>query len=385
MQKGKFNVVTDGQYGSTGKGLINSVLAWAFRPDIISTTNMPNAGHTAVNSNGEKWIAKALPSSAILNAWLPNYKPAVVVGPTASFDIDQLFKEIGECKLSGNLFIHPRAGVVTAEHKQAENDGQNATKHVASTMQGCGTFLADKILRKQNLKLAKDYVELAPFVNNTNYHKDDISQIRWLFGLLEDHWTVLHEGSQGFSLDISHGQSYPNCTSRSTTAMQNMTDMGIHPSKLGDVYLVIRPYPIRVGNVIENGVQLGYSGGCYDDQKEITWEEVAANAGAPSGAAQDLREKELTTVTKRLRRVFTFSATQLVEAVIANGATKIALNFANYIDWSCSGTNDWSRLPTKVLEFVNWIQEVADVPVAMVGTGPQINHICYNPSVYGFR
>ena len=149
--------------------------------------------------------------------------------------------------------------------------------------------------------------------------------------------------------------------------------MGISPYKVGDIYLVMRPYPIRVGNVVENGETVGYSGDCYDDHQEITWAEVAESANAPP----KVMEGELTTVTKRLRRVFSFSARQLQEAAIVNGATKIALNFANYIDWSCYGTNDYGKLPPKVKEFIEMIEDLVLLPVTIVGTGPQIDHVAY--------
>ena len=75
--------------------------------------------------------------------------------------------------------------------------------------------------------------------------------------------------------------------------------------------------------------------------------------------------------------MFTFSDEQLREAVAINGATKIALNFANYIDWSCYGTDNYKALPPKVLAFIDRIEKVAQIPVTVVGTGPQINHVCY--------
>jgi adenylosuccinate synthase len=191
--------------------------------------------------------------------------------------------------------------------------------------------------------------------------------------LLQSGWTILHEGSQGFSLDINHGSHYPQCTSRSTTATQNLADMGLPAQMMGDVYVVIRPYPIRVGNVIENGEQVGYSGDCYPGQEEMTWEQVSTAAGAPP----EVTKGELTTVTKRLRRVFSFSETQLEEAVVVNGATKIALNFANYIDWSCFGMNQYDDLPQKVKDFIRKCEDVAQIPVTVVGTGPQNNHVCF--------
>lgn len=380
MQNGRFNVVTDGSWGSCGKGLITTALAAKTRPEIISTTNMANAGHTAVHDDGQKFIAKALPSATILHKWLNDYNPAIVVGPTAAFDLDQMQKEIDFCDVANDTIIHPRAGVITEAHRLQECEGQSSTKHIASTMQGCGTFLADKVLRKKDLKLARDYPALANYVgdrlsNLTSKigNKNYVSFPQALLSFMKAGWTIIHEGSQGFSLDINHGSHYPQCTSRGTSAMQNAADMGIGHQYVGDVYLVIRPYPIRVGNVIENGNMVGYSGDCYSDHHEMTWADVAKAAGAP----EEVMNGELTTVTKRLRRVFSFSKQQLIEAVAVNGATKIALNFANYIDWTCFGTNDYDALPEKVKKFIAEIEDLAGIPVTVVGTGPQTNHVCH--------
>jgi adenylosuccinate synthase len=372
MKSGKFNVVTDGQFGSCGKGLIASALAYKYRPQMLSTTNLPNAGHTAVFIDGRKFIAKAIPSPAMLNRWLSDYSPHILIGASAAFHLERMLEEIKECGIT-NMTIHERAGVVTDEHKQAESSGQSNTKHIASTMQGGGAFLADKIMRKPGLRLARDYPELSMYMPERRLSLPEV-----LHEAMATHGhTVLHEGSQGYSLDINHGQSYPQCTSRQTTAIQNMADMGVCPNDLGDVYLVIRPFPIRVGNLIENGQQIGHSGGCYSDQEEISWDEVAAKAGMPPAEAEALKQKELTTVTKRLRRVFTFSKSQLREAALVNGATKIALNFANYIDWRISGVNDPEALTGAVREFIYEVEAITGIPVSMVGTGPQVNHICW--------
>lgn len=368
MEKGYFNIVTDGQWGSCGKGAITTALAHKYRPEMISTTNMANAGHTAVNTDGSRFIAKALPSATVLNKWLQDYKPSIMVGPSAAFDISQFLKEYEECGRP-RISVHPRAGVITEHHKNKEQDTVEGTKHIASTMQGCGAFLSDKVMRYSNVKLAKDYEELREFVTAYSH---PISIIKRLVG----GETALHEGSQGFSLCINHGSHYPQCTSRCTTAMQNIADMGVPHLLVGDVYLVIRPYPIRVGNVVEEGRVVGHSGGHYADQTETSWEEVAKAAGAPP----EEMAKELTTVTKRLRRVFTLSKQQLIEAATINGATKVALNFANYIDWSCYGTNDYDALSGKVKDFVKMIEDIVEIPVAIVGTGPQVDHICYRNS-----
>ena len=66
---------------------------------------------------------------------------------------------------------------------------------------------------------------------------------------------------------------------------------------------------------------------------------------------------------------------QIAEAAAANGASYLALNFANYIDWSCYGTNDKSKLSSKVWDFINAVEAGTGVKVGLVGTGPQINHV----------
>lgn len=379
MINGRFNVVTDGQWGSCGKGLIATALADKYRPGMISTTNMANAGHTAVNENGEAFVAKAVPSGSMLGRWRDDYKPHIFLGASSAFHMNQLLKEIEACDLENRIWVHERAGVITEAHREAECITETGTKHIASTMQGCGAFLADKVMRRKELKLARDYPELASYMSYNMINalgtpgEFESTVPLFLTKKMKNGFTILHEGSQGFSLDIHHGSHYPQCTSRSTTAVQNLADMGLPPYSVGDVYLVIRPYPIRVGNVIENGATVGYSGDAYEGQTEMTWEQVAEAAGAPP----EVMKGELTTVTKRLRRVFSFSAEQLRQAAIINGATKIALNFANYIDWSCYGMNDYYALPPKVNDFIKMCEDFAQIPVTIVGTGPQNNHVCF--------
>jgi len=386
MQSGTFNVVTDGQWGSCGKGLISTAIADRYRPSVISTTNMANAGHTAVDSDGATFIAKALPAPAILGKWRTDYLPYIVIGPTAAFHAKQMAKEVAETECAPRLVIHPRAGIITEQHQEIENQLKGGTKHVASTMQGCGAFLADKIMRRPDLKLAGDteftqysgYTlekALAACLRGTKWQSlcVDLSIPRILQMFMEVGNTILHEGSQGFSLDINHGSHYPQCTSRSTTAMQNMADMGITHHHMGRVILVIRPAPIRVGNVVEGGKTVGYSGDCYPDHTETTWEAIGEACGAP----QETFKGELTTVTKRLRRVFTFSDIQFKEAVAINGATEIALNFANYIDWKCYGTNNPNNLPPKITDFIKKLEDLGGVKVTIVGTGPRNDHVCF--------
>lgn len=370
MRKGHYNIVVDGQWGSTGKGAVAGYLAWKHRPEIIATTNMANAGHTVVDVDPARTcVAKALPSPAVLNAWYDDYSPQIVVGPSAAFNLPQMLKEIDVCKLADDqLLIHSRAGIITDGHCYAESELTTGTKHIASTMQGCGTFTADKIMRRPGLRLATDYPELQQYMPDRNLPM-------CIARRLKDGATALHEGSQGFSLDIHHGSHYPACTSRQCTSTQALADMGIPIRHAGDVYLVIRPFPIRVGNVVENGQTVGHSGGHYDDHEEMTWQQVGELAGMPQDKIDELNQRELTTVTKRLRRVFGFSTKQITEAAAINGATRIALSFANYLDYSVYGTNKVEDLTKPVWDFVRKVEDLTGVPVTLIGTGPQLNHV----------
>lgn len=368
MRPGKFNVVCDGQHGSTGKGLISSYLAKKYNIQSASTTCMANSGHTAVLEDGTKFIAKILPANAILNLQNPG-RMTFYIGATAGFYLEQLFKEIAECKLEQNqVKIHSRAMVITEDDAAQERSG---VKYIASTMQGSAAALTKKIMRQQGYKLARDYPELEPYIVDNMHELVDTMLLPGFAHM----W--LHDCSQGFSLSINHGSHYPACTSRDCTATAALSDMGVAPQKIGDVYLVIRPYPIRVGNVVENGVEVGNSGGWYRDQHEMTWDEVKKNCGAPD----DLDLKELTTVTKRIRRVASFSPEQLRQAVTVNGATKIALNFANYLDWSLfenrhnAADMKVSDFSSKVRNFITDIEQLVNVPVSLVGIGPQINNV----------
>jgi adenylosuccinate synthase len=87
---------------------------------------------------------------------------------------------------------------------------------------------------------------------------------------------------------------------------------------VGDIIGISRSYWIRVGSVAQ-----GYSGDIYPDSKELSWEEVSARIGRPV--------KEMTTVTKRVRRVFEFSKIGFEMGVRRNGINIVFLTFTDYL------------------------------------------------------
>ena len=169
------------------------------------------------------------------------------------------------------------------------------------------------------------------------------------------------EGAQGADLDINYGLEYPNVTSRQCGASQLIADAGISPFKVKDIIMIIRPYPIRISNKTNIGVDI-YSGD-YDGSKELTWEEIRNRCNSKI----DLQE--YTTVTKKVRRVFEMNWDRLKYNVMINNPTQIVLNFAQYIDWGAYRCNNYDNLPLKVKEFINRIEKETNTPVTMIGTG----------------
>jgi hypothetical protein len=62
---------------------------------------------------------------------------------------------------------------------------------------------------------------------------------------------------------------------------------------------------------------------------EITYEQLAERSGTPIG---QLKETEMTTTTKRQRRLAEFDWTQFQRSMFLNGPTAIALTFVDYLD-----------------------------------------------------
>lgn len=386
MKSGKFNILLDSFWGSSGKGKMSAWLADKFCVTNISSSNFPNAGHTFQHGDF-KFVAKAIPTALALKhskginmtGWI---SPASGITVSETMKWDRLFTEWRE---SGKpeLFIHSRASIVTPEHARQENEGKGSTKHIASTMQGCSAAMIEKILRKQETLLVRsrtvqewtgseDPEELEEFLSKVHvlssmHFRTSVQQF------IQRGNTWLHEGSQGYSLSIDHGSSFPFCTSRNCTAQKAMDDMAIPPQMVGDIYLNLRTHPIRVGNVIENGFQLGYSGDFYPDCKETTWEKISEEAGMPSEEKEKLTEREKTTVTKRVRRVCSFSWSGLEDAVASNGATKLALNFVQYLDWKDhrlrGGREAFNKLSTKTRTMIDKIESTTNIPVVLIGTG----------------
>lgn len=342
-------VVIDGQAGSCGKGKICGYLAKKDNFKMTVNSWSSNAGHSFVDESGSKIVVSHVPMGMVN----PNCKLIInagaIITPEILKDEIEKYKDIiGERK----IYIHPRAMIIQEKHREIE---RNQIKS-GSTFKGCGAAYCDKIMRKPDLVLAKDYFEKA---DEDFKNKIEIVDTAYLINETTD--DILIEGAQGQDLDLNYGLDYPNVTSRMCSASQLIADAGCSPYKIKDIYMIIRPYPIRISNKTNIGEDI-YSGD-YFGSKEISWDEVAKRCNCPDEI------KEYTTVTKKVRRVFEMNWERLKYNVMINQPTQIVLNFAQYIDWKAYKCRNYNELPSTVKDFIKRIEEETNVPVTIIGTG----------------
>lgn len=311
-QAGKASFLLGGQWGSEGKGASAAVIADQLNKrgdsfNIYTTNAGSQSGHTSLH-DGKKRVVFHLPTAALIS----NGDRLVYLNAGAIIDpgiLEQELTDNGDRLHYSKIFIHPNAAVIEQLDKDAEGASDSAQTKIASTRKGVGNALSRKVLR--SAQLAKDHPYLKQFVGVRDLN-DDMAK-----GL-----SVLVEIPQGIGLSLN-GPFYPHVTSRDCTVIQAMNDAGIHPAYYGKSMLVLRTYPIRVGNISAGytkgpGVGMEYSSGdCYPDQQETTWEAI----GVPA---------EITTVTKRVRRVFTFSLQQAEHAMRLTRPDVIHLTFCDY-------------------------------------------------------
>lgn len=328
LEKGKFNIVFGGQAGSEGKGKIACYIAKDnLEQDsniVFACNHMPNAGHT-FRDEDFKYVAGQLPTPAVFNNHKYGYHVPVVIGPGSAINIEFLEKEIEICCLIPglNLFIHPNAGIVTEDHLKTEG---GCLDNVSSTKKGGGACIAEKVMRQgKNGKhaIARDLLpdHLKPALADTSI---------LLNNYMSAGWSVLYEGAQGFDLDINHGLEYPYVTSRMSNVSQALADSGVAPSKIGRRVMAIRPYPIRVGNAYDSdGKLLGTSGEYSLDNEELDWDKIRELCNAPD----DVSLVERTTVTNKIRRVFTFSDHRYKKSLMVNDPTDIVITFLDHVNY----------------------------------------------------
>lgn len=304
----KAYMIIDGQWGSTGKGLIAGYLSLRNKPDTVVNNFGPNAGHTVVMPDGEVVMTQMLPS-AIVSPYISN----ILIGPGAVIDPIILQNEVRKYTkfLYGKtIFIHHMATIVRQEHRSREAKELN---RISSTCKGTGAAQSDKMMRMPG-SVARDI--------NPNVWPSNVSVITDYFftKLLLEAKTLQIESAQGLELGINSGGWFPYCTSRDVNVHQVLSDCAIPYAIRPEVIVSMRTFPIRVGDAFSaEGEKIGTSGPVYGDQQEISWESLGV-------------KEERTTVTKKIRRVFTWSWHNFEKVINVLNPDAVFLNFVNYYE-----------------------------------------------------
>lgn len=326
-------VVFDGQFGSTGKGLLSSVLAEhaGYRMGLITTNMGPNSGHTAYCGE-EQIMVKQLPVSAVYNR-LRGWSTQTFLNAGAVIDVVQLKREIAHFNMEGFVTVHPHAALIRPEFK-------GESQHIASTGQGVGVALINKLGRNESA-VAESIKKPNGFGvwNRTQLIRDDV---------------VFAEVGQGFSLGINSGL-YPHVTTRECTPAQALSDLGLSPLHYRKSIVSLRLRPIRTGNLGDVS-----SGPGYPDQLEIDWEDIG-------------QEPEFSTVTRRQRRLFEWSGVQYKTMLHCTRPDALFFNFCNY------HPKTWRH---EVSEHVRTYRYTLnrDPDFVLVGQGPRVEDVSlFNP------
>jgi adenylosuccinate synthase len=273
--------------------------------------------------------------------------PEVVLTAGAVIDRELLRQEIARHRIYPK--IHPHAAMIGPDEKL--DDGATVSR-IASTGQGVGPALMKKMGRQSSLK---------PVFGGTDR---SIPGASWMLANVDPaRHRIFMEVSQGFSLGINSG-FYPYTTSRECTPTQALADACLPAQRLRSTIMAVRTFPIRVGNA--GNVS---SGPCYNDQREIEWSEIGV-------------EPELTTVTQRPRRLFTWSPTQFLDSLRVIEPDVIFVNFTNYLrepGGAFPDHDDW------MLMVHGWVRDNIWAPYCrtlhrepraiLTGCGPRSEHV----------
>lgn len=332
------DVIVGGQFGSEGKGQIAAHIAPEY--ECLVRVGGPNAGHT-VHHKPDNHVFHLLPSGTYR---APHAK--LLIGPGAVISLHKILDEIRQFGVGiDRLVIDENATIIS----QSDIDEEQKIKDIiGSTGQGVGIATAGNIvsrLLEDDKHKAKHFTkELRGYLGST---ADELEK------LYRQGKKILLEGTQGTGLSLHHGL-YPHVTSRDTSVAGTLSEAGISPRRVRKIIMVARTYPIRVG---------GTSGSFLSN--ELTMEDVAKRAGKDP---ESLTKKEITTTTKKPRRIAEFSWSLFRKACELNSPTDIALTFTDYISIKNERVRHYDNLTPETRRFIEEIESCAGVKVSLIGT-----------------
>jgi len=424
------NVVVIGtQWGDEGKGKIVDWLT-DHAQGVVRFQGGHNAGHTLVVGQGaaQRVYKLNLVPSGIVRDGVKCY-----IGNGVVLDADHLLKEIkaleeGGLEVQNRLKVSPGCPLILDYHVRldvARELKRSADKKIGTTGKGIGPTYEDKVARRalrlydlfypeQFAEKLRDVLDYHNFVLTKylggeavdfNQQLDSaLAKAALIKPMVADVSAALYEanaagqnllfeGAQGTLLDVDHG-TYPYVTSSNCVSGQASAGTGVGPNMLHYVLGITKAYTTRVG------------GGPFPSELDIE------SDGAP-GTQMSVKGQEIGTVTKRKRRCGWFDAAALRRSARINGLTGLCITKLDVLDgitelnictgyeldgkridmlpigaddvarckpvyetlpgWSENtfGLSRWEDLPKNAQAYLKRLEQLCDVPVDIVSTGPE--------------
>ena len=340
MNTAKMDILVGLQWGDEGKGKFIDHICPDY--DIVARFNGgANAGHT-IFWKEQKVTLQLLPSGI----FYPHIRN--VIGTGTVIDPVQLKKEIEQLALScpgltfkERLLISQKAHLVLPTDRYQDQYFENSDDYrtIGTTKNGIGCAYVHKLLR-QGLRVTdiynddfadevtktiqREYRELKEkgqemldfdemmqnFLSGIDYLKQlsVIDTELFLNTALKAGNRILAEGAQATLLDIDHG-SYPYVTSSNTIASAACVGLGVPPSKVGEIFGVLKAYATRVGD----GPFPSELKDQQADELRIKGNEFGSNTGRP-------------------RRTGWLDLPALKYAVMLNGVTQLIITKADVLN-----------------------------------------------------
>lgn len=409
------------QWGDEGKGKFVDVLTEEASL-VVRFQGGHNAGHTLIIGD-EKTVLHLVPSGVLRENVMCVIGSGVVVSPDALFtEIDKLVGKgvpVEErLRISGAcpLILPYHIALDQAREKAAGRDA------IGTTGRGIGPAYEDKVARRAvrvqdllSLDRFDEKIDLACAYHNgtlvghgfepvdpqsiktqaREYARRLAPMIADIPGMIYEHRKagnrIMFEGAQGTLLDVDHG-TYPFVTSSNTVAGAACSGSGCGPGSIDYVLGITKAYTTRVG------------AGPFPTE---LFDDVGTELGE--------RGNEFGATTGRERRCGWFDAVAVRRAAILNGVTGICLTKLDVMDTLESisictgyeldgqtidhppiGADEFSRcvpvyetmpgwqantagvtrmqdLPEAAQAYIQRLEQLTDVPVHLVSTGPERN------------
>ncbi len=416
---GKNVVVIGTQWGDEGKGKIVDWLTES-ATGVVRYHGGHNAGHTLV-IGGRKTVLRLIPSGVLR----PNV--GIYVGNGVVLSPGALLQEIGELESAGvnvrsRLKISPACPLVLPIHVALDQarEASMGDEKIGTTGRGIGPAYEDKIarraLRVQDLldpdRFSAKLEALLEFHNFmlVNYYKRDpvqfaktrdeaLSQALELRPMVADVAGLLHEarergesllfeGAQGALLDIDHG-TYPYVTSSNCLSGAAAAGCGIGPQMLDYVLGIVKAYATRVGTgpfptelTDDIGAGLAKRGNEFGSvtgrPRRCGWLDLAALKRSLQLNGVDglcITKLDVLDGMDEIQVCTSYRLDGRAVDLIPTGAEAVARCTPVYETmpgWkeSTVGARSFAALPDNARAYLNRIEALTGVPIAMVSTGP---------------